>query len=211
MASMEEAKFYRLPWTAGLVAELQDGWPHWGTREMSWRLGLKMPQVKSKADKLGLKMLPKTNRRCSLCPAGFQSKRSYGLRCRKCHLELRKKTRRDQEWTIEQWVAAAVNTARMRSKIPSDLTTEFMVGLWASQEGLCAYSGMAMTAPRYGTGRNAYVASIDQIVPQGGYVQGNVVWCLWAVNSGKSDLPLEDYVTICAAVAERSGDVMNDC
>lgn len=201
---MEDVKFYRAPWTADLVAELRDGWPHWGTREMSWRLGLKMPQVKSKADKLGLKMLPKGERRCSLCPTGFQSKRQYGLRCHSCHLGLRKRTRREKERTTEQWVAAATNTARMRSKIPSDLTTEYMVALWDSQNGLCAYSGLPMVPPKYGAGRNAYGASIDQITPSAGYVEGNVVWCLWAVNSGKSDLPLGEYVAICNAVSRVS-------
>jgi hypothetical protein len=38
--------------------------------------------------------------------------------------------------------------------------------------------------------------SPDQINPGGGYKPGNVVWVLWIINKGKSNLTLQQYVNI---------------
>lgn len=105
--------------------------------------------------------------------------------------------------TLPGWIKSAVNTARYRSKLPSDLTSEFMVELWNKQEGLCFYSGVKMAEPIMGGGRNSLSASIDRIDPKLGYTKNNVVWCTWICNAGKSDLSVQEYLSVCQSVVDR--------
>lgn len=197
------SRWYRQPWDAEKVAFLREWWPHFGTYHCAEHLGLTRLQVKGKADKLGLHMLPKADRLCLDCRDRRQAGRRQGLLCNDCHLARRKQRRRTQAPNLNRWIALATNTARYRSKIPSDLTTEYMIELWNSQAGLCFYSGEAMCPPSYGSGRVYSTASIDRINRHLGYVRGNVVWATWVCNYSKGDMSLEAYVTLCSRVADR--------
>jgi hypothetical protein len=84
----------KFKWTEKNVQILKEYWPHWGTEKTSTILQLTDLQVKSKADKLNLKMLPKNQRLCICCNTKFQCSRRYGLSCRECYLENRKENRK---------------------------------------------------------------------------------------------------------------------
>jgi len=178
-------------------------WPHFGTQgiEVLFDKSLSRKQIKSKATKLGLTLLPKDARLCVDCREEFQFARYAGLRCRACHLSRRKKVRKRPQ-TLEQWIGFAVNTAKYLSKGTYNLTKEYMVALWHKQNGCCFYSGIEMRFPEYGTGRHPFSPSVDRINPKGDYVQGNVVWATWICNAGKSDISVDDYVKLCQKVSE---------
>lgn len=77
--------------------------------------------------------------------------------------------------------------------LPYDIDFEYMRDLWEKQNGLCYYSLLPMN----GTPRNKRAVwnspSIDKLVPSLGYIMGNVVWCLMAVNAFKGDLVEADF------------------
>lgn len=193
-------KFYRTPWNKENVKFIRQWWPHFGTRRVALKLNLTKQQVKSKADKMGLIMLAKTSRLCADCQTDYQFARRGGARCNNCHLAYRQKLRRQNPRSLEQWIGQITNTARHRSKQPSNLTTKYMVNLWHKQKGLCHYSGIPMIQPIYGAGRNVYSPSIDRVNPKRGYVRNNVVWCTWICNAGKSDLTDKEYIILCSQV-----------
>ena len=199
-AIKRKMKFYRLPWNKEKTDYLIKYWPHWGTYGIATQLHLTRTQVKGKADKLKLKMLPKTERICILCKTDFQFARRAGFLCKKCFSNRRKENRKKEERTLRQWIADSLRTLKYRSKEPCDLTIEYMIGLWEQQKGKCYYSELTLQSPHYGSGRSPNAASVDRIDPKRGYIQGNVVWSAWACNIGKWEMSVKEYIEICRAV-----------
>jgi hypothetical protein len=52
-----------------------------------------------------------------------------------------------------------------------------------------------------GAGGTHYAPSPDRVVPERGYVRGNVRWVLWCLNRGKGEMTADDYFEICRLVA----------
>ena len=79
---------------------------------------------------------------------------------------------------------------------PSNIDTEYVIGIYKKQNGLCALTGIKMTH-RF---EDLKSMSIDRINPSKGYVKGNVqITCKWA-NIGKRDKSNEEF-----------RKVLNDC
>lgn len=78
--------------------------------------------------------------------------------------------------------------ARAKEKgLPFDLTEDYLKSIWTD------------TCPAFGTPLNiealkneANHAQLDKVVPELGYVQGNVVWLSQRANRIKDDATLED-------------------
>lgn len=66
-----------------------------------------------------------------------------------------------------------------------------MIDLWVKQGGKCYYTGVPMKLKGYATG-DKHVATVDRIVPELGYVEGNIVLCCSIVNRIKQDLSLDE-------------------
>lgn len=166
-------------------------------------------QIKSKVDRLGLTLLPKNQRLCLECKVKFQSKRSYGFKCRDCFLKRRIESRiaedvlLNEEELLDKWIRRATNTVVHRS-LNSDLTYKFMIELWNNQHGKCFYSNLKMIPSKYGDGRSPFSPSVDRIDSSKDYTKDNVVWCIWACNAGKNDMNKEQYIEICRAVVNNN-------
>ncbi|MDE2103315.1 MAG: hypothetical protein KGL39_39105 [Patescibacteria group bacterium] len=94
-----------------------------------------------------------------------------------------------------------VQSARWRAKkrkLPFDLTATYCQTLWT---GRCAISGLALSVNK-GHGPGLLSPSIDRIVPQRGYVRGNVRFVAMAVNSLKHSGTDEDMLMIARAIVE---------
>lgn len=78
-----------------------------------------------------------------------------------------------------------------RSGRDFDLTKEFLVDLWYSQNGLCFYTDQSMSWG-YGNGYLPSALSIDQVIPSAGYTQNNVVLCQAIVNKIKHNFTYTD-------------------
>lgn len=215
--------YHEILWTKNRATTLKKWWPHWGTYVLATCLGLKRSQIKSKVDKLRLKMLPKSERLCIECKTGFQYSRGAGVRCRLCHLNRRKNNRRgicngesarahaggakERRSSLTYRIKEVLRTARYRGK-KCTLTVEFLLGLWERQKGRCYYSNEPMVLSKYGAGRNPASPSLDRLDSTKSYTQGNVVWSSWICNAGKNTLSVVEYVKLCAKVARCHGDVL---
>jgi hypothetical protein len=213
MVCMSIQKFYRKPWTKEKVDYLTEFWPHFGTWGMAKLIqDISRPQIKSKAFKIGLYLLPKDERLCFRCRIGHQVSRDYGLLCKDCALSKRKDMRSSIVYGFDDWMQEVARTCRYRTKkfnMTSDITGDFLKELWAKQNGICIYSGIQMILPEFGKQRNPFSASLDRKDSNFGYRKDNVVWCCWACNCGKSDFRLLDYIKVCKSVASMQTDSNN--
>lgn len=184
-------------WNKEQVEFLKETYSHWGTSKVVETFGIDLMRARHKADKLKLKMLPKSERLCIECQSGFQKKREYV--CQECFNKNRKIYRRTAKFSMLQRFKEMVRAYKYRSD-NCDIDAQFLIELYNKQNGLCHYSKLPMAFTKYGTGRNPYSVTVDQIIPKAGYTKNNVVLCCMAVNSGKSWLSVKEYVDVCKAV-----------
>lgn len=199
---------FRKPWNEENTSFLRKFWPHWGTAILADRLKLTRQQVKSKANRLGLKLLPREERLCPSCKIRSVKPLGRELCCAECF------SSRRQQYRTERWnsdplhytLRSLLRTARSRHKKrfaeDFDLTMAWLEETWRSQSGLCAYSGRALRLTERGQGRDAWSLSLDRIDPLRGYTRDNVALVAWVVNAGKSDLTLEEYRIVCADISQ---------
>jgi hypothetical protein len=196
-----------LIWNDNNLNYLIKWWPHFGSRIISDRLHLSIKQIKSKVNKLKLKLLPKKERLCAVCMESAQHKRhSY---CHDCYYRLRNDYRHDvlgvkKRLNVEpslRWISRITTQRRSRRGYDSDLISyEYMYKLWKLQNGKCHYSGLDMNQPIKGKKRTMYSASIDRLDNTKGYIQGNVVWCCWFYNQAKCNLEINEFIMLCSLV-----------
>jgi hypothetical protein len=121
---MSIQKFYRYPWTREKVDILIQYWPHFGTWGTIRLLSdLTSAQIKAKATKLKLHLLPKNERLCFECRTKYQFARRAGLRCKQCYLSKRKDIRSSKQYDFNQWMQEVARTCRYRSKEDSWITS----------------------------------------------------------------------------------------
>lgn len=194
-------------WTEEEIKFLKESYPHFGTFYVERKFHLSWRQVRTKADKLHLHLLPKNERLCRKCKTNYQGKRVWGWYCRLCFNERVKWLRRNRDKSMKTRFQEMLRSARKRSSVKCDLTVEHLTELWYNQKGLCYYSGLEMKFVQWGKGRIPYSVSLDQIIPKKGYTKNNVVLCCWIVNMGKFELLYEEYLKVCLAVVNHQKDV----
>ncbi len=88
-----------------------------------------------------------------------------------------------------------------RKGILHTITKTDIYNLWHQQDGRCAITRLPMeiTTDKTRAG-NPFIASIDRIDSNIGYVLGNIQLVLWQVNRAKSDGTLEELITMCKAI-----------
>jgi hypothetical protein len=84
------------------------------------------------------------------------------------------------------------------SRITFNLTLEYVEELFAEQNGRCYWLGVEMLLE--GPPRHPMKFSIDRLIPELGYVQGNVVWTTNFANRARGNLPAEEFTVILAAL-----------
>ncbi len=70
-----------------------------------------------------------------------------------------------------------------------DIDADYLQELWENQDGKCYYFGIPM---EFGT-KSLESASLDRVVPTGGYVKGNVAWCSKFANYAKNDEEVSSF------------------
>lgn len=78
-----------------------------------------------------------------------------------------------------------------KTDIVFDLDVDYILMLYNYQKGLCVYTQNRLEC-RYGQGVTANSLSFDKIVPEKGYVKGNVLLCSYRANLIKSDQTIEE-------------------
>lgn len=92
-----------------------------------------------------------------------------------------------------------------RSGRPFDIDADYMYDLYKSQKGLCALTGWKMQIE----GNTNLKMSIDKIIPDLGYIKGNVQWTLFCANRAKGDMLYSDLIAMCKMIVERATTIEN--
>lgn len=101
-----------------------------------------------------------------------------------------------------------ISTAKRNNKRtdrPFNIEVGYMYELWKKQKGLCALTGFPMSLD----GNTNIRLSIDKIVPELGYNEGNVQWTIFSANRAKGDLSEQDFLKLCRMVIERATTIEN--
>ena len=95
---------------------------------------------------------------------------------------------------------------RRRETHDYEITREYLYGLYETQKGICAYSGVAMTNIKDGTGYHLSNISIDRIDNTKGYLEGNIALVCLACNMMKYTLDLKDMKNWCKMITQHNED-----
>lgn len=83
-----------------------------------------------------------------------------------------------------------------KSRVLVSITSDYIVSLFHKQSGRCFYSNIPMN-----TNRGYYGFSLDRKDNNDGYTEGNVVLCCWIVNQMKREHSMNEFISLCKAVA----------
>ena len=110
----------------------------------------------------------------------------------------------DYRWRIGKLFSAAKFRANDK-KLDFDLTKEYLYTLWEETEGICPISNRKFDLSSFGKkGQvNPNAPSIDRIIPELGYIQGNVRFVTYHVNVALSEFGLEAFQKLARDVAFR--------
>lgn len=166
--------------------------------------------------------IPSRNHYCAKCefwlpweafsPSGRRGKRGQ---CRRCAAQYQRNLRasgytptgRNKALAAmpaeirarHRWAVGALNSAmgnsRRRSQ-PVTVDAEYLLQLWDEQGGRCALSGLTLQTTRH----SEFIASVDRVDNNLGYVPGNLRLLCWAVNRARGQLSDEEYLEVCSAV-----------
>jgi hypothetical protein len=131
-----------------------------------------------------------TEKECQWCNNIFKVPNERGQRDRKfcCECEqLHKNIFGDK---ISAIVGSSVSTARMRAKeqnLPFDITTDYIYNI-TPKNGICPILKMPMCI------NTRYTLSIDKIIPEKGYVTGNVQIISIKANQMKNDATIAELL-----------------
>jgi len=104
-----------------------------------------------------------------------------------------------------------------RSNVPFDITVGYLLSLYEEQEGKCYYTGEVLNIKTSGgLGKKTTLAnrpnqiSLDRLDPVRGYVEGNVVWCTYLINTCKNMYSEIEFYKICKQVLCHRG-LLKEC
>lgn len=112
--------------------------------------------------------------------------------CNECR---RKQLNKNSNKNIKSFLKSRYHQSKTRCrklKIKFELTFDYFFNLYIHQNGNCFYTDVKMDVCTHGKGKSRYSLSIDKIIPEKGYIEGNVVFCTNKMNTVKSDLTLEE-------------------
>lgn len=114
--------------------------------------------------------------------------------------EFKQKYREKHHGNIKHHVQDRISTWRKASGMLSNLTVEYLVSLYEQQDGYCFYSGRKMIFGWVDGKVHHDSLSLDKIDPAKGYVQGNVVWCTYLVNTMKQNMTDKQFYDVINSV-----------
>lgn len=114
--------------------------------------------------------------------------------CNACRAEQEKQSALKRADTIDKFLLVRYNELIRRCRRKSMLcliSEDEFIAQYHWQKGLCFYTDIPLIC-KVGSGKHRYGLSIDKIIPEMGYVYGNVVFCLNKINTCKNDLTLDE-------------------
>ena len=115
----------------------------------------------------------------------------YWTYCYDCHYKKRNAHLSNDRNAFLGEAFSALRSTSKTKKIPFTISKEEFILQYNNQNGKCFYTDLEMVC-RAGEGTHRYAMSVDKIVPEKGYVLGNVVFCCYKINTCKLDLTLDE-------------------
>lgn len=114
--------------------------------------------------------------------------------------KLRENTGERGRYHILMKILVGVRKRCRTHSLPYDLSTDYLMSLWDSQNGCCYYTGVPLS---WGvTTHQPDSASVDRLEPDRGYVRGNVALCTLKMNVTKSNRTEEELYQLCQLVLD---------
>lgn len=153
---------------------------------------------------------------CVVCESNFTPKSGVNKFCSdSCRGKWKYIT--EQVTTKPQYKLISGNWIRYLSRLlyaagrkRDKLTREDLLEILEAQKYCCAISGVPLTCLLEFGKKTPTNASVDRINPGGPYTKDNIQLVCRAVNSWRSDLPLETFIWFCTKVAETSQKRMEE-
>lgn len=149
-----------------------------------------------------LKMVGDDMYECSKCGGIFSKDRFSKQRCgskNEYYLSYCKTCKHRQSYiyrfsSTERRVRDIVGKVSRRARdnnIPINITQEYMYDLLKKQNSRCFYTDVEFeNKPYQGLSDTSY--SIDKVIPERGYIIGNVVWCSNRINMIKNNVTIDE-------------------
>lgn len=129
----------------------------------------------------------------------------YGSHCKDCEKERKKIKRATQEINDRDRflsrLLSGCKTRTLKNNIPFDLTKEQLIELFEKQNGKCALSNLEMQTV-IKAGKNPFNVSIDRIKPGRAYSLSNIRLVCNSINTMRSNLSDEEFLSFCKAVVD---------
>lgn len=136
---------------------------------------------------------------------------SWNSICKTCfnstNRERTAKYREDYSKFIKMRFTAYLYRAKEKN-VAFDLDAEYLVSLFKAQNELCYYTNQLIdfklvTESTKHPHNNT--PSLDRLIPELGYVKGNVVWCAYYINRMKNDIPYNEFISLCETIINIQG------
>lgn len=119
---------------------------------------------------------------------------------------MKKKRKRYEKLSIRNKISNKIS--RWKKETPnSDITVDYLCDLYEKQEGKCYYTGELMEWNMSKVQNNSL--SLDRLDPDKGYMQGNLVFCCYKINSMKWNSNEKEFYQIMLQILKHKG-VIND-
>lgn len=142
---------------------------------------------------------------CKGCGVKFTPKTRKQIFCTKaCGTKWRNRNVYKHRYSVEHTSSCPrnyINALLSQKNRRKNLSIDYVMGIYESQEGKCALSGELMTYVR-GQGNVPTNISIDRIDSSRGYVEGNIQLVCRAVNMIKNEWSQEDLISFCRKIIE---------
>jgi hypothetical protein len=143
---------------------------------------------------------------CQDCGKVVVSSSNKFLRCVPCgRRNYYKKYMLTPEWRVRKLMAMALNRANEK-KLPFDLTLDYLIHLWEDSNAACSISYRKFDLEPSGKFAqvNPDAPSIDRIVPEKGYTQGNVRFVTYHVNVALAEFGEEKLRILCKDILNQT-------
>jgi hypothetical protein len=143
---------------------------------------------------------------CKDCGVSVVTTSNRMLRCKSCagsqHYNFRKL---EYKFRIKRLMQMALNRANTK-KVDFDLTLDFLTELWEKNNGRCSVSDREFDLDSSGVFArvNQNAPSLDRIIPEKGYTQGNVRFVTYHVNVALAEFGEEKLRILCKDILNQT-------
>ena len=170
---------------------------------------------------INAKLKNENKRKCNTCMAiyeniaeNFNIKKYHNnnaifeSKCKKCSAEKRAERTSNYRKNYTQFIKSKLSAYKNRAKclnVDFDLTAEYLTELFEQQKGKCFYTNKTISFENTVIEKNRphnLTPSLDRLNPDKGYVEGNVVWSCYYINRMKSDVPHDEFISLCELILQ---------